>query len=49
MIGLYITIGVVVVLILSFVIIYNVLVSLQTDARIWGIREFGKEKTEVML
>lgn len=30
-------------------IIYNVLVSLQTDAFIWGIREFGKEKTEVML
>ncbi|MDY3015041.1 MAG: hypothetical protein SOR61_07665 [Evtepia sp.] len=25
-------------------IIYNVLVSLQADSKIWGKREFGKEK-----
>lgn len=30
-------------------IIYSVLVSLRTEAIFWGKREFGKEKTEVML
>ena len=30
-------------------IIYSVLVSLQADQIFWGKREFGKEKTEVML
>ena len=34
---------------IAYFIIYSVLVSLQADQIFWGKREFGKEKTEVML